>query len=564
MKFLLRFITQNAAGSVECTDKLVDAPAITIGRATDQVLHIRDRRARLQHAKIAISGGVASISTSALVGVIVNGRSQRECNLAVGDVIEVGANILRVIDAPDAADFAISFELGPDASGANLAPAWSGASISDGLSKRRLAWISAVTVLVLALLIPASGLLHPGIASFLRSSALLPDDGLWLAGPVHSVHATFSTDCQSCHNKLFTRVTDDACLGCHEVSRHVATADSDIRSDWVPTPVLGEARCASCHLEHNEPPSLVRRHQGLCADCHSDLPAGSSLESASDFLDAHPRFKVSLLQPARNASGEVQWTTEHVLLAEALSAEHSNLKFNHQVHLDPGGIVTPEGNRVLECGTCHQIETGGARMLPISMDQHCSDCHSLVFDPDDPNREVPHGDPERVLQVLVEYYSARLLGADPDAVNQRLRRPGQALSRADRDRAAAEARVKALEVAEDLFERRACINCHEVSRVAADSDMPWRVQPVQLTEVFFPLANFSHAAHDTEATACGSCHKAETSTLASDLLMPGIETCRDCHGSGASHRNDSSQIPSGCVMCHSFHFSRQGSYAGDG
>ena len=48
MKYLIRFITRNAAGGVEQNDKIVDAPAITIGRATDQVLHIKDRRARLQ------------------------------------------------------------------------------------------------------------------------------------------------------------------------------------------------------------------------------------------------------------------------------------------------------------------------------------------------------------------------------------------------------------------------------------------------------------------------------------------------------------------------------------
>ena len=551
MKFLLRFITKNAAGGTQYDDKIVDAPAITIGRATDQVLHIKDRRARLQHAKIEFDGGAASVTTNALAGVIVNGRSQRDCKLAVGDVIEVGANVLRVIEPPDGIEFAISFELGSDARGEDLAPAWSRTNLGDGLSKRKLAWIAAASVFVLALLIPASGLLHPGIASFLRATALLPDDGLWLAGPVHSAHATFSTDCQSCHSSAFKRVEDVACLNCHEVKRHVGSAS---------TAVVGAERCASCHLEHNEPPSLVKRHQGLCGDCHGDMPQDSDLQNASDFLDAHPDFKVSLLRPQRNALGETEWTQERLAVAEALAAERSNLKFNHKVHLDPAGIVTPEGNRRIECVECHQTETGGARMRPISMDEHCSGCHSLVFDPDDPTREVPHGDPEGVLQVLIEYYSARLLGADPDTVTQRVRRPGQTLSRVDRDRAAAEARVKALEVAEDLFERRACINCHEVTRVAPDDDMPWRVQPVRLTEVFFPRANFSHAAHDTEVSGCSSCHAAASSESASDLLMPGIETCRDCHGSGAARRNGASQVPSTCVLCHSFHYAIKGSY----
>jgi len=551
MKYLIRFITTDAAGGVQHNDKIVDAAAITVGRATDQVLHIKDRRARLEHAKIEFDGSVASVTTSALAGVIVNGRSQRECKLASGDVIEVGANILRVIDAPGSVDYAISFELGSDARSEDVAQGWSGTNIADGLNKRRLAWIAAGTVLVLALLIPASGLLHPGVAAFLRGTPLLPDDGLWLAGPVHTAHGTFATDCQACHTNAFKRVEDAACLDCHEVNRHVGSTA---------TPVIGKERCASCHLEHNEPPSLVNQHQGLCADCHADMPADSNLRDAVDFLDAHPQFSVSLLQPERKTSGETEWAQERLLLAEAMTMERSNLKFNHKTHLNPDGIVTPHGNRIVECVECHQTETGGGRMQPITMDEHCSGCHSLAFDPDDPTREVPHGDPDGVLQVLIEYYSARLLGADPDAVSQRIRRPGQALTRADRDRAAAEARVKALEVAEDLFERRVCINCHEVSRVAADNDMPWRVQPVRLTEAFFPRANFSHAAHDTEVTACSNCHNAAQSESASDLLMPDIETCRDCHGSGSARRNDSSLIPSACVMCHSFHFATHGSY----
>lgn len=551
MKYLIRFITKNAAGGVQHNDKIVDAAAITIGRATDQVLHIKDRRARLEHAIIEFDGSVASVTTSALAGVVVNGRSQRECKLAPGDVIEVGANVLCVIDAPDSVDYAISFELGRDARGEDIAQSWSGTNIADGLNKRRLAWIAAATVFVLALLIPASGLLHPGVASFLRDTPLVPDDGLWLAGPVHSVHGTFATDCQACHTDAFKRVADVACLDCHEVNRHVGS---------VATPVIGNERCASCHLEHNEPPSLVKQHQGLCADCHGNMTPESSLRAAADFLDSHPDFSATVLQPERKTSGEIEWVQQRLRLSEALTAERSNLKFNHKVHLDADGIVTPDGKRIVECVECHQAETGGGRMRPISMDEHCSGCHSLAFDPDDPTREVPHGDPEGVLQVLIEYYSARLLGADPDAVNQRLRRPGQALTRVDRDRAAAEARVKALEVAEDLFERRACVNCHEVTRVASDGDRPWRVQPVRLTEVFFPRANFSHAAHDTEVTACSNCHDAGSSESASDLLMPDIETCRDCHGSGAARRNDASQIASGCVMCHSFHFATKGSY----
>ena len=256
--------------------------------------------------------------------------------------------------------------------------------------------------------------------------------------------------------------------------------------------------------------------------------------------------------------GDFDWIVEHASLASSVGADRSNLKFNHQAHLFADGIITPAGVRVIECTECHLPEPGGARMQPISMDEHCSDCHTLAFDPDDPTRTVPHGDAEAVVQVLIEYYSARLLGSDPDAVDQRVRRPGQRLSRADRDRVAAQAQTDALRVAEDLFERRACVNCHTVTKVSGE--VPWRVDAVKLTEQFFPHATFSHSSHDTDVMTCDNCHSASLSNTATDVLIPDIGICRDCHGSGESGRNTSSEIPSTCVMCHGFHFEAKEPY----
>lgn len=553
MKALIRFVTRNAAGTEEHRDRLVDSDVITIGRATDQMLHLKDRRARLQHAEIREEGGAYHITTQALAGVTVNGHSKRDAVLRVGDVIEVGANVLRIIEPPAGTDLALTFELSEAARREDIADDWSKpAATLFGLSKRQWSWSVAAAVLLLAFLVPLLSAISPGAATIMRGTALLPDDGLWLAGPVHSAHSATSASCEACHTELFVRVPDAACETCHTVSPHVAEAS--------PHPVLGVERCASCHLEHNEPPQLVKAHQGLCADCHSSLPADVEIAAAADFLDAHPEFRVSLLKPQDNGTA-IEWQVRRSLLTDAASSDQSNLRFDHQVHLDANGILTPGGRRVMDCADCHVPERGGARMLPIRMDEHCSDCHSLAFDPDDPGREVPHGNPDAVLQVLVEYYSARLLGDDPAAAEQRIRRPGQALSRADRDRVAAEARVQALAVAEDLFERQACANCHEVSRTE-NAATPWRVQPVRLTERFFPHANFSHAAHDTEVSSCDSCHAAGESTTSTDLLMPGVDTCRDCHGSGILRRNAATQIPSTCIMCHGFHFDGLANSAG--
>ena len=550
MKTLIRFITRNAAGGDEYNDKIVEADVITVGRATDQILHLKDRHARLQHAEIKRQNGEFHITTGALAGVSVNGRSQRAARLVVGDVIEVGANILRVIESPAEVDFALSFELSSEARSEDLVADWSASQTSlGGFSKRRLSWILVSLLFVFTFVLPGLSLLHPTVASVMRGSAVLPDDGLWLAGPVHSAHSATSSECQNCHTDAFSRVKDSACIACHAADKHVMQAEHS---------VLGEVRCASCHLEHNEPPQLVKRHQGLCADCHRDTLGEVGLENASDFLDAHPDFRISLLVPMIAPGGDTEWELQHLLLAEAQTADRSNLKFNHQVHLDETGIVTPDGRRVVGCIDCHQPEPGGARMRAITMDEHCSGCHALTFDADEPSRTVPHGDPEGVLQALIEYFSAKLLGADADAVEQRVRRPGQSLSRAERDRAATEAKVQALAVAEDMFERRACVNCHDVRKRDNNDDMPWYVAPVRLTESFFPHASFSHAAHDTEVTSCDSCHNASASQLSADVLIPGIAVCRDCHGSGVARRNNASQIPSTCIMCHSFHFPAKG------
>jgi len=57
---------------------------------------------------------------------------------------------------------------------------------------------------------------------------------------------------------------------------------------------------------------------------------------------------------------------------------------------------------------------------------------------------------------------------------------------------------------------------------------------------------------------CDTCHEAAKSKAASDVLMPDIETCRDCHGSGDPHRNPPDKVLSGCTMCHGFHDTRHG------
>jgi hypothetical protein len=49
---------------------------------------------------------------------------------------------------------------------------------------------------------------------------------------------------------------------------------------------------------------------------------------------------------------------------------------------------------------------------------------------------------------------------------------------------------------------------------------------------------------------CASCHQAETSKAATDLLLPDIASCRMCH---AGEQGSHDKLASGCIACHGYH-----------
>jgi predicted CXXCH cytochrome family protein len=48
---------------------------------------------------------------------------------------------------------------------------------------------------------------------------------------------------------------------------------------------------------------------------------------------------------------------------------------------------------------------------------------------------------------------------------------------------------------------------------------------------------------------CDVCHEARVSEVSSDVLLPKIDVCTQCHA-GESARN---KVPSTCITCHIFH-----------
>ncbi|MEL0218142.1 MAG: hypothetical protein VXB09_10880, partial [Gammaproteobacteria bacterium] len=383
----------------------------------------------------------------------------------------------------------------------------------------------------------------------LVSLAQVSSEAIWTTGPLHNVHRSIGDDCSACHETPFEPVTDAACLSCHESTPHhfdpLTFHDADS--------MLG--RCAECHIEHVEPSHLILQDDQGCTDCHADIDniagARSQLRAVSSWSAGHPEFKVSIPRLEQTEG----WSSERISIDSPLAKSSSNLIFPHSVHMNPDGIEGPEGPEQLNCGSCHQPDEGEIGMQPVSMEQHCSSCHLLTFDPDHPERELPHGKPSDLLLMMEEFYARRtLIGATLAAGRPAFdaERPGRSnqLDEAARAEALRLAKALAVQSAEDIFERTTCAICHDVTRRGDGITPAWDVAPVYINQHWMPLSRFDHGAHASET--CESCHAAETSLVSSDILMPDIASCQTCHGD--EHTDD--KLVSVCLDCHSFHLDR--------
>ena len=344
--------------------------------------------------------------------------------------------------------------------------------------------------------------------------------------------------------------------------------------------------CATCHTEHRGRVNIVAARNESCATCHGDLKAVGAQRYAAhieSFEEGHPEFAALRSQGGKPAS------------------DPGTIKLNHAIHLKPIRRVPNGPNVQLECGDCHRPQatqpaiggdnarfgttsanwtyadaryvsaeptysggeeyllpptgalpgyrpmTGRELMAPVKFATACSGCHSLAFDKRF-NEGVPHDKPLWCAHFLEKQFS-EYIAAHPGELREtrdpRRDLTGKPLQAAVRIYTPKEWVAARISDAEELLWRKTCKQCHTVTVGAQPDSLPV-VEPARTTVRWMPHAKFDHDAH--RGFSCVSCHeKALTSTETSDVLLPGIASCRTCHAPGPAHAE------SRCFECHTYH-----------
>lgn len=554
MKVLARYVTRKSRGGLALRDDWFDCDVIRIGRGTACEVELTDPRIFLEQARITQRSGEFYIEAVNNGSVSVNGKLVQTQKLTELDTIDVGPFQVILEPRKQGSDATLSIEL-MDPLGDELENLRAHTSMNIGIvgtSKRLWSWTLAVLVLAVFFLWPmvVSWFTPPAIvnvASGITYDVEATPTAFWTSGGISSSHKFFGESCEVCHEKPFVPVQDEACLSCHQTIEHHA---DPVR---FPSAAFEDFSCQNCHKEHQGDESVARNDQDFCVSCHgaiTDQEADSTLRNVSDFGTDHPE-----LYPSVVVDASLHAISRSVAMsADPPPRESSGLSFPHADHLRDAGVRHPRlGILQLSCRSCHVPDEGGVSMLPISFEQHCHQCHELNFDTQLPGRELIHGQPEELFQQIADVYDAVAMRGgyeEPEAPLIIRRRPGQVLTPEERREARNWAELKSGQILNGRFGRGQCDECHTIF------DNPqtgvWVIEPVQMTQDWYPKARFDHASHSD--VGCATCHEVSTSTDSADVLMPELDTCQACHGG----EDAPDRVPSTCITCHQFHHDEMG------
>lgn len=505
----MSFLIQRAAGR-NLTLQSINTAVLRIGRGTNQELRSENPAVALEHAVIeGDAAGYLITDKGSITGTYVNRKPVETSRLSKGDVIEIGDLRIDVQLADPAKPLFLRITIDrPNVvveDEAEETPAAVAATPGVKVVKSRRIdyaaayrlhrpWFTKLTVT--ALLLIATLAIIGEVARPERQKYFMP-------GGLSSAHARaahprkggfVADDCASCHHP-WQGVSTAKCRDCHaeESKPHAGHASN-------------EMDCIRCHPEHRGAVKLADIPSAPCVACHSTQRVAVSAFGVSK----HPGF--------------------------SYPQDANTLRFNHRLHLAPKGVFNAKGRRVvLDCTTCHDT-TGVPDPKPVTFEQHCHGCHRLDFDPRFPGEEVPHGGDNVIVYgaVAAKYSGDRDIIGKPPAEVRRILASRRRVNVDDR----------AVFLGEKIFNLR-CRFCHEIrprgDRLAA-------TPPVLPTVWLSHAPNFRHDRHGM--IGCEKCHEgARTSALTSDVLMPQLANCTDCHAENSRR----AQTPSTCRTCHRYH-----------
>ena len=407
----------------------------------------------------------------------------------------------------------------------------------------------------------------PVVAVIWFFSARAAGQKVYSSGPLSAQHAFFGKKCELCHvtrGFFHKEVKDTACLSCHDAPAHH------------PTQVTFTPSCGSCHVEHKSSLQLAHTMDAGCTQCHGNLEVRSGEvkyeRSIEGFDHHHPEFAA----------------------LRAGATDPGTIRLNHYAHLHAkiAGPNGPNDSVQMTCGDCHRPASdhrpwpyareiqacptstsapaaelqaaaltmpdnprdahARAYMQPIRFAKQCAGCHmkDLQFDKRF-NEFVPHCQTDVVQSFLVKKYT-EYIAAHPSAISEPTNMNRVDLSSLVQLRPlpkTSEEWIKWQVAYADqlLFDHeRGCGLCHQMVKgegpipIAAKSAIPVR---------WLNHADFDHDAH--RMVKCESCHtRAPLSQKTSDILLPGIASCRGCHQQGGAAHD---AADGRCSECHQYH-----------
>lgn len=556
MTFRLRQIDYTADGRRLARDRMAEVATLTVGRASENDIHLPDLAVEPAHATISASGTRLTVQSLGTLGFTVDGKPARQVEINAASGAELGFGSTKLTVSLDS-DGVVLIEIEGESRGQEKAdPAadkagFALATVMPG--KRGIGW--ALLALILAVFLALPIVSHMSRAA--GPTAHVVGDKAWNPGELSLAHHMLSSHCEACHTKPFQAVRSETCMSCHkDVHDHAplgrlalarGPGDAGARTLQAVGHAFGKESpggCIDCHVEHQGMQAMAPPRQQFCANCHNGLDqrvTDTKLGNAADFGTAHPEFRAWVVSNA-----ETRRLTPVSL--DAHPKEDDGLTFSHQMHLDRlGGVAkmamtlgAGQGyGRALDCADCHRPSSDGARFEPVSMERDCEACHSLAY-----SRvggtflKLRHGDIPQML--------AQLSLAGPSrAIASNRTRPGDFGQANYASGGLYHANFRLSGVAgQAMAPTGICGECHKPEM----RNGKLAVRPVTQVSRYMPNGWFDHRAH--RQTPCSECHAAAKSQSSADVLLPRVSECRSCHlGEGAAKP----KVPSSCAMCHAYH-----------